>query len=216
MKGHRWFAAVYDVLNAWSEAHLLRPYRLHIVGEAAGQVLEIGAGTGASFPYYQADGRLVATEPDPFMLSRAKRRARAVDRRIALVQCLAEALPFADASFDSVISTLVLCTVEDQDRALSEIRRVLKPGGSLRFIEHVRFNGVRGSMQDLVLPVWRCLGAGCHPNRRTAEVIQAAGFHIVDRQQLVTPLMPLIVGVARHPQAGADSTVRGFRAFPVT
>ena len=198
MKGHRWFAAVYDLLSAWSEAHVLGPYRRHIVGEATGHVLEIGAGTGASFPYYDMAERIVASEPDPFMLARAQRRARAVDRSIALVHCPAENLPFADASFDTVISTLVLCTVEDQNGALSEIRRVLKPGGRLRFIEHVRFDDARGHVQDAVLPVWRCVAAGCHPNRRTAEMIQRAGFQIVEMQQRVTPLMPLIVGVARR------------------
>ena len=198
MKGHRWFAAVYDPLTAWSEAHLLRPYRLHIVGEAAGRVLEIGAGTGASFPYYRAAERVVATEPDPFMLSRARKRARAVDREIALIQCLVEALPFADASFETVVCTLVLCTVEDQGRSLSEIRRVLEPGGRLRFIEHVRFDDARGRVQDAVAPVWRHVAAGCHPNRRTAETIQSAGFQIVELQECVTPLMPLIIGVAQH------------------
>jgi ubiquinone/menaquinone biosynthesis C-methylase UbiE len=198
MKGHRWFAVVYDLLTAWGEAHLLGAYRRHIVGEATGRVLEIGAGTGASFPYYDTARRIVATEPDPFMLARAQRRARSLDRPIALVQCPAETLPFADASFDTVVSTLVLCTVEDQDRSLAEIRRVLKPGGSLRFIEHVRFDDARGRVQDAVLPVWRCVAAGCHPNRRTAEMIQRAGFQIVEMQQRVTPLMPLIVGAARH------------------
>ena len=197
MKGHRWFAAVYDLLSAWSEANVLRRYRLHIVGDAAGQVLEIGAGTGASFPYYRAARRIVATEPDPYMLLRAQMRLKRERRTIALVQCQAESMPFVDASFDTVVSTLVLCTVENQGRSLSEIRRVLKPGGSLHFIEHVRFDDARGRLQDAVVPVWRYVAAGCHPNRRTAESLRATGFQIVELQRQETPLMPLIIGVAR-------------------
>jgi ubiquinone/menaquinone biosynthesis C-methylase UbiE len=197
MKGHRWFAAVYDLLSAWEEARVLKPSRLRILGDAAGRVLEIGAGTGASFPYYKAAERIVATEPDPFMLVRAQRRLKHGRHSIALVQCQAESLPFADASFDTVISTLVLCTVENLDRSLSEIDRVLKSGGDLRFIEHVRFDDARGRLQDAVAPVWRRVGAGCHPNRRTAEALRAGGFEIVELQEYITPVMPLIIGVAR-------------------
>jgi ubiquinone/menaquinone biosynthesis C-methylase UbiE len=199
MRGHRWFAAVYDLLSAWSEAHVLRPYRLHIVGDAVGRVLEIGAGTGASFSYYRAVERIVATEPDPFMLLRAQKRVRQEDHTVALVQCQAESLPFADASFDAVVCTLVLCTVEDQGRGLTEIRRVLRPGGTLRFIEHVRFGDARGRVQDAVAPVWRYVAAGCHPNRRTVEAIRAAGLELTETQQHITPFMPLIIGVARNP-----------------
>src|SRR5581483_1378704 len=109
--------------------------------------------------------------PDPFMLPRARRRARELGLQVVLVECLAEELPFPEASFDVVISTLVLCTVADPARSLSEIRRVLKPGGSLRFIEHVRFDGARGNIQDRLVPIWSYLTAGCQPNRRTVENI---------------------------------------------
>jgi ubiquinone/menaquinone biosynthesis C-methylase UbiE len=195
MKGHPLFAASYDWCMQYAEAQLFRPLREHVVGEASGRVLEIGAGTGVSFPYYRVGQGLVGTEPDPFMVPRALKRARALGLAVALVQCPAEELPFADCSFDTVVSTLVLCTVEDPTRSLAEIRRVLKPGGSLRFIEHVRFEGIRGSFQDLVAPVWGWLTAGCQPNRRTVDSIRAAGFE-TSELHWTTPILPFATGVA--------------------
>jgi ubiquinone/menaquinone biosynthesis C-methylase UbiE len=199
VKGHRWYAATYDFVNQWGEARMLRPLRQRIVTGASGQVLEIGAGTGACFPYYRAAERVIATEPDPFMLPRARKRARELRLEVELVQSAAEALPFADASFDTAVCALVLCTVVDPARALAEIKRVLKPAGTLRFIEHVRFDGPRGQIQDAIVPVWSCVGAGCHPNRRTAEAIAAAGFAIVELERQDTPLVPIISGVAAAP-----------------
>jgi ubiquinone/menaquinone biosynthesis C-methylase UbiE len=196
--GHRWYAATYDFLTRGAERGLLGQLRPLVVGQARGRVLEIGAGTGASFPYYQHIQALVATDPDPFMLRRARRRARDLASRVQLQQAQAEALPFADASFDAVVSTLVLCTVADPDRALAEIRRVLKPGGTLRFIEHVRADGWLGRAHDLVTPAWRWIGAGCHPNRRTLENIRTAGFEIVQLEQRVVAKTPFVAGVARR------------------
>lgn len=204
MNGHRWFAALYDPLTRSMERKVLGPFRALIAGGASGRVLEIGAGTGANFPYYQAAQKVVATEPDPFMLQRARKRADELGFDVELHQHSAEALPFPDHSFDSVVSTLVLCTVADQTRALAEARRVLKPGGSLRFIEHVRAPGLIGRLQDIITPVWRWFGAGCQPNRRTAASIDAAGFEIVEMQRRPLPFIPLIVGVAR-PTKAAES-----------
>lgn len=207
-QGHPWFAAVYDLLNRGLERGLLRRLRPSVVGEARGRVLEIGVGTGASFPYYRraAVERLVATDPDPHMLRRAERRAQQLDLPVALQQAPAEALPFADASFDTVVSTLVLCTVADPALALAEARRVLKPGGTLRFIEHVRAEGRLGRLQDLATPLWRRAAAGCHPNRRTARSIEAAGFDIAKvGVERITGGVPLIVGTARREPTG-DAT----------
>lgn len=197
MKGHRWFAASYDFLTRWGEAKVFKRYRPLIAGEARGQVLEIGAGTGANLPYYHGVERLIAAEPDPFMLCRAEKRAKQLGLDVEFCQCPAEALPFGDAAFDAVVSTLVLCTVPDQGRALAEVKRVLKPSGTLRFVEHVRADGFAGRVQDFVTPGWRRVGAGCHPNRRTAESIAAAGFEIVELQQRPLPMTPLVIGVAR-------------------
>jgi ubiquinone/menaquinone biosynthesis C-methylase UbiE len=196
-KGHRWFAALYDPLSRGVERRVLGRLRTFITGEASGRVLEIGAGTGANFPYYRTTQKVVATEPDPYMLRRARQRATELGVDVDLHQAAAESLPFPDHTFDTVVSTLVLCTVDDQARSLAEISRVLKPGGELRFIEHVRGSGLLGRIQDRVVPIWRWFGAGCHPNRRTAQSIRAAGFDMVELrgQQLV--FLPLLVGTAR-------------------
>ncbi len=194
-KSHQWFAAVYDRLMARAERSYMKGVRQEIVGGAGGRILEIGAGTGSSFPYYPDDVEVVATEPDPFMLRRAERRAREIGRSIELRQAPAEALPFEDGSFDTAVSTLVLCTVTDSAKALSEIMRVLKPEGQLRFYEHVRYEYAFGALwQDLVTPAWRWFAAGCHPNRDTAGAIRNAGFSIqeLDMTKPLPPIPPMI------------------------
>ena len=200
-QGHRWFAAMYDRITGPGERRLLSKIRPRIMGEARGRVLEIGAGTGASFEYYPADAQVVATEPDPYMLDRARKRVQALGRTsIELRQAPAEGLPFDDGSFDHVITSLVLCTVRDAPRALAEMRRVLKPDGSLRFIEHVRNDDSRfwGTVQDVITPVWRWVGAGCHPNRRTQRAIEDAGFRLEWLELArIGPGTPAIFGVAR-------------------
>ncbi len=206
-KGHKWAAAIYDRLHASAERSYLRRIREDITGGARGRVLEVGAGTGANFPYYDDDAEeIVATEPDPYMLKRARRRAEDVGRSIELRQAAAEGLPFDDDSFDTVVSTLVLCTVPDPLRALSEVRRILKPSGELRMFEHVRYENAFGAFwQDLVTPPWRWFVAGCHPNRDTAGLVREAGFEFQRLEQLklgppIPPFIftrPYILGIAR-------------------
>jgi len=195
--GHRWFAAMFDCIAPCVERRF-RPYRSRVVGAATGRVLEIGAGTGANFPHYGAAESVVATDPDPFMLRRAQRRASGLALDIEIRQCPAEDLPFPDESFDTVISTLTLCTVGDQAAALAEIKRVLRPGGTLGFVEHVRANGrLHVCVQDALTPAWRWFGAGCHPNRDTGAGIKAAGLRITELERRAAPLVPLIAGAAR-------------------
>lgn len=198
--GHRWVAAIYDWFNSPIERRIMRSYRPFIVGGATGRVLEIGMGTGASLPYYRCADRIIGVEPDPHMLKRAIRRLKKLGLgSVDLHLSRAEALPFADASFDSVVCVLVLCTVQDVPRSLAEVRRVLKPGGSFRFMEHVRNDeSFVGTIQDWITPVWKRLSAGCHANRRTEQAIEAAGFHIEENRHLaVPPGQRLIIGVAR-------------------
>ncbi len=195
-KGHKWFAAYWDRMVKL-EARGLQELRDLTVAGLSGRVLEVGAGNGANFHRYpQTVTDLIATEPDAFMLERARKRAAELNRPVKLHQVPAEELPFGDASFDAAVSILVLCSVSDQARALEEIRRVLKPGGRLRFIEHVRYGGaLGGAYQDLLAPAWRWLGAGCNPNRRTAEAIAGAGFNIAEVHgfKLAPPIPPLSV-----------------------
>lgn len=191
-KGHKWFAAIYDRMMASAERSFMRGVRDEIAGGAQGRVLELGAGTGANFAYYRDHAEAIdATEPDPFMLERATPRAEAAPRPVRLHQAPAEQLPFDDASFDTVVSTLVMCTVSDPAAALAEVRRVLRPSGQLRMYEHVRYDHAFGAFwQDAFAPAWRWFGAGCNPNRDTAASVRAAGFDI-SRLELTKP-MPLL------------------------
>lgn len=200
-QGHRWFAAMYDRFTGAGEWRFGKKIRSRIMGEVQGRVLEIGVGTGASLAYYPTEAQVVGTEPDLHMLKRAHRRLEELGAsHIELRQAPAEELPFEDASFDHVVASLVLCTVRDLPRALAEARRVLKPEGTFRFWEHVRNDKSRfwGTVQDLITPVWRWFNAGCHPNRRTQQAIEEAGFHIEWLEQIrAGPGTPAVYGVAR-------------------
>jgi ubiquinone/menaquinone biosynthesis C-methylase UbiE len=182
----------------------LGPRRRALLAHARGRVLEIGAGTGANLPHYPPTiGELTITEPAAGMLRRAKQKAGGVGRAIDAVEASAERLPFEDEFFDTVVSTLVLCSVEDQDRALTEIRRVLKPGGRMLFIEHVRADEPRPARwQDRLERPWVLVSGGCHPNRRTLERIRTASFEVEELESGNLPksppiLRPLISGYAR-------------------
>ena len=199
-KGHRWFAAMYDVLTQGLERKALRDLRRRIVGGARGRVLEIGVGTGASLPFYLAVEQIVAAEPDPYMLRKTRRRAARLGLNVEVHQYPAEALAFPDASFDTVVSTLVLCTVKDQREALREVRRVLKAGGQFRFIEHVRGGRFLGPIHDLISPVWQWFGAGCHPNRKTLEALEEEGFEVLELERRRFLLLPLIAGIAKSTE----------------
>lgn len=204
-RGHKWFAVFFDwMVKTEGKAH--RQVRAEVAGGAEGRVLEVGCGNGANFPYYtRAATHIVAVDPDPYMLSRARTRAAEMPRPIEIHKAPAERLPFEDADFDTVVATLVLCSVRRQAKALAEIKRVLRPGGQLRFYEHVRYSNAFGAFwQDAITPVWRWMGAGCHPNRDTEKAIRKAGFEILElRRPVLEPPVPpmiftrpMIVGVA--------------------
>ncbi len=178
-RGHPVFAAVYDRLTRSAERKFLGAHRARLGSRARGRVLDLGAGTGANFPYLDAGADLLAAEPDPYMLERARQHARALGRSVTFLADAAESLSLETASVDVVLATLVLCTVDDPARALGEIRRALRPGGRLLFLEHVRLeHPFWGRLQDAVTPLWSALCAGCHPNRDTVGAIQRAGFAI--------------------------------------
>ncbi len=205
-RGHPIFAALYDVLQRPAEKRFLGPHRTFLTAGAAGRVLDVGCGTGINFGYYPADAEIVGLEPDPYMLRRARDRAERLKRHVELFQGSAEHLPFSDASFDVAVATLAFCTIPDPDRALGELRRVLPPGGQLRFLEHVRAeNPGWARFQDFVVPIWRRVGAGCHPNRDVVQAIERAGFQIVELNRYVFgpyPARPFVRGVATTPQVG--------------
>ena len=190
-------ALAYDTLMAPFERRLLAARRRRILADLRGDVLELGAGTGANLPWYGALTRLVLDEPSPDMRVRlrAKLGARPVACPVDIVETPAESLPFADETFDAVVSTLVLCSVKDLVQALREVHRVLKPGGTLRFIEHVRTNGRYGHLQDLLTPVWRRMAGNCHLNRRTLDTMAACGFVLGP----VSGDRPFVTGIATKP-----------------
>jgi ubiquinone/menaquinone biosynthesis C-methylase UbiE len=198
------FAAGYDRVMAGPEKAALGRHRAALITRARGSVLEIGGGTGANLPFYGEDiEELVITEPEEQMARRLERKLAGYSLPIRVVGARAEELPFEEESFDFVVSTLVLCTVDDQARALGEIHRVLKPSGRLVFLEHVRSSDPRLSRwQDRLHGVQVRVGHGCHCNRRTLENIERANFSITeleqDRIRKAPPIVrPLIAGVAR-------------------
>ena len=205
MKGHKWFAAIYDRVLASQEKKFLGAIRSEMLKDLRGRVLEIGAGTGANFHHYPDGAKVVATEPDPYMFERARKRAAETSSHIELRQAAAEELPFPDASFDAVIATLVLCSVEDPRKALGEIKRVLRPGGELRIYEHVRYKNPIGAFgQDVISPAWQWFGAGCHPNRDTERHVREAGFELISlRMRKELPPLPPMVFTRPHLQAVA-------------
>ncbi|HVF77878.1 MAG TPA: class I SAM-dependent methyltransferase [Solirubrobacteraceae bacterium] len=203
----RLFARFYDRAFAAGEEAGLAQRRHVLLARASGRVLELGAGTGLNLGHYDATAvtELVLTEPEEPMLRRLTPRASANDPRARAIRATAEELPFADASFDTVVSTLTLCTVDDPATALAEARRVLAPGGRLLFLEHVRSDDERDARrQDRLTPLWRRVGHGCHPNRDTLAAIVAAGFEVdhVDHGRFPKAprfVEPLISGVALRP-----------------
>jgi len=173
------------------------------VADLRGRVLELGAGTGLNFPHYRA-AEVVAIEPDPVMRGRAAARARVAHVPIALVDARAEALPFADGSFDAAAITLVLCSVGDVGQALAELRRVLRPHAHVRLIEHVRApQAPIAVLQTALTPLQRRVAGNCHLDRRTVDALRAAGFTIED----VRPHLhgSLVEVMARTPDAPGDS-----------
>jgi len=188
---------------AGPEKATLRGHREALIPQAAGDVLEIGGGTGVNFQFYGAGVEsLTITEPEEPMLRRLERNLSGRMPKPRLIRAPAEDLPFEDASFDTVVSTLVLCTVEDQPRALRELHRVLRPGGRLLFIEHVRSRDARlARWQDRLNGLQMKVGHGCNCNRPTVDSIGAAGFAVkslaTDVMKKAPPIVrPLAVGVA--------------------
>jgi ubiquinone/menaquinone biosynthesis C-methylase UbiE len=156
----------------------LAAYRSRVVPAAEGRVLEIGIGSGLNLPFYSAKmEHVIGLEPSPKLLSMAQRAARSAVGPVEFVEGSAEAIPLEDGSIDTVVTTWTLCTIPDAPRSLREMRRVLKPGGRLLFVEHGRAPdaGVRW-WQDHLTPAWKRLGGGCHLNRAIGTLIEDAGF----------------------------------------
>jgi ubiquinone/menaquinone biosynthesis C-methylase UbiE len=175
VRGIEQIPALYDAMMAVAEASGFRSWRQALVVGARGRVLDIGCGTGRNLPLYAPGIEVVGADVRLELLLAARRRAS--DH--SLVAARAEALPFADGAFDTVVSGLVFCSVPDPERGLSEVRRVLNLAGTLRMLEHVRSRRpVMAWWQDLIQPAWTLVSGGCYPNRDTESTVRAAGFVI--------------------------------------
>ena len=202
----RGFSALYDWAMSSTEEAGLHEMRAGLLAEARGRVIEVGAGTGINLDLYpDAVEELVLVEPDPHMAKRLRARAAESAREATIVEAPAERLPFEAERFDTAVATLVLCTIPDPAAALEELGRVMKPGGRLLFIEHVRSEDPRlAAWQDRLEKPWRFLGDGCHPNRDTVATISASSLRLgdVERDRLPKspPLVrPLVRGSATFP-----------------
>jgi ubiquinone/menaquinone biosynthesis C-methylase UbiE len=194
---HRLFAAYYErTSRSGFERSYMTPLRKEIVGQASGVVLEIGAGNGLNFAYYDPGQveRVEAIEPDTAMLRYARERAAEAPVPATLTQAPVESLPFADATFDCAVATLVFCSVTDPAGGLREIRRVLKPGGKLLLMEHVRSQGaITGRIQDTLVPFTTRLAGNCHWNRNTEHTVADACFQIEYRRDLGGWMVPMVM-----------------------
>ena len=177
MRGIEQIPWVYDAVCALCEATGLARWRSWLVAGARGRVLDVGCGTGRNLPLLPAGTQAVGLDPSWDAVRRARRRAP----RVLLVVGSAEALPFRDAAFDTVLSGLVFCSVADPRQGLREVRRVLRPDGQLRMLEHVRSTRPwKARVQDFLQPAWTTVTGGCHPNRDTEGAVEAGGFQIED------------------------------------
>jgi len=204
---HPLFARLYERLAPKLEKEGAAEHRRELLAGLEGRVIEVGAGTGINFAHYPSTvNEVVAVEPEPYLRGRAAEAARTAPVAVTVVDGLAYSLPGEDSSFDAGVTSLVLCSVPDQAAALAEVHRVLRPGGELRFYEHVlaNSNGL-ARFQRAVGHLWPLLAGGCHPDRQTGDAIEAAGFAIEDARRfrfrpsfIETPVAPHILGRARR------------------
>ncbi len=200
------------VLARLSEASLAetRPFRQELLAGLSGRVIEVGVGTGINFAFYPASvTEVVAVEPEPYLRSLAVQAARTAPVPVVVTDGVAEELPAEDSSFDAGVVSLVLCSVPDPARAMAELLRVIRPGGELRFYEHVRASspGLARLQRTVDMLFWPRLAGGCHTSRDTRDTMKEAGFVIESCREfsflscfLLAPVSPHILGRARRPQ----------------
>jgi len=189
----------YDAITAIAERRVLGVIRAVLISPLRGSIFEIGAGTGASFSYYDASTHVLAIEPDPSMFKRAEQRAAEACADVEIMRVSDLALDDVPAeSADHVVATLVMCSVADPVSTLHRIHRVLRPGGTYVFIEHVRVEGLVGKIQDAITPLWRRIFGNCHLDRQIELTLQQAGFAVsgLSVNVIPFPMRRLVYGIA--------------------
>ncbi|MFI7342717.1 class I SAM-dependent methyltransferase [Streptomyces sp. NPDC050085] len=207
--GHPWFARYYARLSERAEP-VMAPVRSELLGGLSGRVIEVGAGNGLNFRYYpHTVSEVVAIEPERLLRQLAVEAAQRAEVPVDVVPGSAEALPVKSEGYDAAVLSIVLCSVRDVSRALAEVRRVVRPGGEVRFFEHVRApkRGMRGVQSALDRMVWPRLFGGCHVGRDALGALREAGFELGAYRELVMPergpRLPTsycVLGTARRPE----------------
>ena len=205
---HPVFARLYSLLAPGAEKLGPAEHRQEALAGLNGRVIEVGAGNGLNFAHYPPEvTEVLAVEPEPYLRHRAVQAAAAAPVPVIVVDGTADALPAESESFDAAVASLVLCSVPDPSAALAEMRRVLRPGGQLRFYEHIRSDDPRrGRLQDRVDRFWPLFIGGCHTGRDTVAAIENAGFVISAQRRflfqpcaLSAPVAPHVIGTAERP-----------------
>jgi ubiquinone/menaquinone biosynthesis C-methylase UbiE len=206
---HPIFARLYERLSVKEDERGGSGFRAELLDGLSGRVIEVGAGNGRNFDHYPASvSHVLAVEPEPRLRASAQRAAETAAMPIEVVAGVADRLPAADDTFDAGVASLVLCTVPDQDAALAELRRVIRPGGELRFYEHVvsRRRGAALVQRALDATLYPPLAGGCHLARDTVAAIERAGFTIESSRRFpwgpsaIGPKVAHVVGIARRPE----------------
>jgi SAM-dependent methyltransferase len=198
---HPVFARFYAFLSEREEKAGQNEHRRDLLAGARGRAVELGAGNGLNFAYYPPEvDQVAAVEPEPYLRDRAREAAERAPVAVDVVEGTADRLPYEDDSFDVAVASLVLCSVPDQSRALAELRRVLRPGGELRFYEHVVPHRERQAKLFRLADssgVWPKLLGGCHCSRDTGTAIERAGFAVERSERFSFNGLPHILGLAR-------------------
>jgi ubiquinone/menaquinone biosynthesis C-methylase UbiE len=197
---HPVFARLWSLMSQHEPAEIRR-HRDELLAGLSGRVIEVGAGAGSNFAHYPATvEEVVAVEPEPYLVKQARAAAARADVQVEVLDGVADHLPVDDCSFDAAVACLVLCTVPDQMRALAEMRRVLRPGGELRFYEHVLSDrpALALSQRAVDRVFWPRAFGGCHTARDTPAAIAAAGFEVEDQRRMWVNPVPIAFPVGSH------------------
>ena len=206
---HPLFARLYERMAPAFETKGSGAHRDEMLAGLAGRVVEVGAGTGLNFAHYPPTvSEVIAVEPEPYLRDKATQAATRTTVAVTVVDGVADRLPVDDASCDAGVASLVLCSVPDQATALAELHRVIRPGGELRFYEHIRSESARlARFQRAIDVVWPHMGGGCHTSRATLDAIEAAGFTVESARRFTFrpaatcfPVAPHAIGTARRPE----------------